>query len=131
MKHELSTFKKGSLSGDDYLTVLSKKAYEVKDAGTNLDNEELALIACDGLDSSYNAFVTVVTASAGDLTFVDFRGLFRAFEKRHAWETETPFPSANLAQRNPSTPRSGEILPLGVSNLLQASRLRDRMFQPT
>lgn len=86
LRHELSTFKKDGLSADEYLAALSKKADEVRDAGISMDDGELTLIALDGLDASYDAFVTAVTASAGDLTFAEFKGLLRANEKRHTRE---------------------------------------------
>lgn len=45
-----------------------------------MDDEELVLFALDGLDSSYDAFVTIVTATLGDISFFEFNGLLKAHE---------------------------------------------------
>lgn len=95
---------------DEYLVVLSKKANKVRDAIITIEDEELALIALDGLYSSYDAFVTTITASVGDLSFTEFKGLLRAHEKRHTRALEQSFPSANAAQFNTRSARSSPVI---------------------
>lgn len=72
------TFKKGGLTADQYLSSISKKVDEVRDVGIIVDNEELALFALDGLNFSYDAFVTTVTTTSGDISFSKFKGLLKA-----------------------------------------------------
>lgn len=82
MRHELSTFKKGSLTTDQYFAIILKKAGEIRDVGIEIEDEELALFSLDGLDSSYDVFVTAITTSFDDLSFSEFKGLLKAHEKR-------------------------------------------------
>lgn len=72
--------KKGDLTANQYLATISRKVYEVHDAGITVDDEELALFTLDGLDSSYNAFVIAVTTTSGDIFFSKFKGLLKAHE---------------------------------------------------
>lgn len=65
---------------DQYLAAISKKADEVRDTGINIKDEELVLFALDGLDSSYDTFVTVITATTRDISFSEFKGLLKARE---------------------------------------------------
>lgn len=51
------------------------KADEVRDASIIVEDEELALFALNGLDSSYDTFVIVITTTSGDLSFSEFKGL--------------------------------------------------------
>lgn len=66
---------------DQYLAALSKKADEIRDTSIHIEDEELALLALDGLDASYDAFVTMVIATTRDLSFAVFKGLLKAYEK--------------------------------------------------
>lgn len=61
--HELSTFKKGGLTTDQYLAAISKQIDEVRDVGIIMEDEELALFALDGIDSSYDTFITAIIAT--------------------------------------------------------------------
>lgn len=80
---------------DQYLAAISKKADEVRDTGIYIEDEELALFALDDLDSSYDAFVTAITVTTGDISFSEFKGLLKAHEKCTFWESSLPLPSAN------------------------------------
>lgn len=68
--------KKGGMFVDKYLATVSKKLVdEVRDNGLKIEDSELALITLDGLDNSYDTFVTVVTTSVGELSFSKIKGL--------------------------------------------------------
>lgn len=95
--HELSILKKGELTTDQYLTVISKKVDEVRDVRIVIEDEELALFALDELDSSYDAFVTAVTATKGEISFSEFKGLLKGHEARILKDSSRPLMSANLA----------------------------------
>lgn len=45
-----------------------------------LDDGELMLITLNGLDASYDAFVTTQKAPVDDITFATFQGLLQAHE---------------------------------------------------
>lgn len=111
LRHELSYMKKRGLSINQYLAALSKKADEVRDANIYIEDEELALFALDGLDSSYDAFVIAITATAGDLSFSEFKGLLKAHEKRSLRELALPLPFANLIQNNQNQRNLGPSIP--------------------
>lgn len=81
LKHKLSNLKKDDLTTDQYLVVISRKVDEVRDAGIVVDDEEIAPFVLNGLDSSYDAFVTAVTATSGDISFSKFKGLLKAHEE--------------------------------------------------
>lgn len=98
LQHELSTLKKGGLIAYQYLATISKKEDEVRDVVITVDDEELALFAFDSLDSSYNAFVTTVTTTSGDISFSEFKGVLKAHETRILRESSLPLPFANYTQ---------------------------------
>lgn len=102
---------KGGLTPEQYLGVISKKIDEVRDAGITINDEELALFAMDDLDSSYDAFVTVITATAGDISFAEFKGLLRAHDARIARESARALLSANVAQF------SGQLKPAAAASV--------------
>jgi len=79
--------KKGGLTLEQYLAAISKKIDEIRDAGITIDDKELALFAMDGLESSYDAFVMAITATVGDISFVEFMGLLRAHDVTIARES--------------------------------------------
>lgn len=91
--------KKGELTTDQYLAAVSQKVDEVRDAGITIEDKELSLFAMDDLDSSYDAFVTIVTATKGDISFAEFKGLLQSFEARTLRESHLP-PFANFLQAN-------------------------------
>lgn len=99
LRHELSTFKKGGLTADQYLVAISKKTDEVRDAKITVDDEKLALFALDGLDSSYDAFVAVVTTTSRDISFSEFKELLKAHETRVLWE----YLAHSLQQTSPNS----------------------------
>lgn len=101
--------KKGGLSVDQYIAAISKKADEVRDAGIFIEDEELTLFALDDLDSSYDAFVTAVTATTKDLSFSEFKGLLKAHEKCILREASLPSPSANFTQKFQNQINAGQL----------------------
>lgn len=82
MHHEISHLKKGEMNADQYLAAILKKVDEVRDAGIVIEDEDLALFALDGLHSSYDAFVTAITATKGEISFSEFKGLLKGHEPR-------------------------------------------------
>lgn len=62
---------------------------EVCEAGVTLDDGELTLIALNGLDSSYDAFVMAQFARADEIPFAAFQGMLRAQEEMFAHSTKT------------------------------------------
>jgi len=64
----------------------------------SVDDEELMLFVLDGLDSSYDAFITTVTATSEDISISEFKGLLKAHEARVLQELACPLASANFAQ---------------------------------
>lgn len=51
-------FKKGDTIADDYVARLTEMAEELHEAGVVVDDGDLTLIAMNGLDESYDPFVT-------------------------------------------------------------------------
>lgn len=116
--------KKGGLTADQYLTAISKKVDEVRDASISVEDEELALFALDGLDSSYEAFVTAVTATLGEISFSEFKGLLKAHEAQILRDSACPLPSANFTQisnqsKSPTTLATNTDYSSMTSNLQQ------------
>lgn len=60
---------------DAYLMEITHLTKEVREAGVALDDKELTLVTLNGLDSSYDAFVTAQIARADEITFVAFQGM--------------------------------------------------------
>lgn len=88
--HELSTFKKGGLTTNQYLVAISKKADEVR------EDKELVLFELDGLDSSYDAFVIKISVTLGDILFSEFKGLLKAHEARTLREASSMYITFSL-----------------------------------
>lgn len=82
VKNRLSNFKKENHSVDDYLTELTRLMEEVREVGVALDDGELTLIALNGLDSTYESFVTAQLARVDDISFAFFQGLLWSHEER-------------------------------------------------
>jgi len=85
---------------------LTRLAEEVREAGVPLDDSELSLVALNGLDSTFDAFVTSLTARADDLSFAAFSGLLQAHDERNLRPLPQPaVPMANMI----SNPNSGIV----------------------
>lgn len=104
LRHELSHMRKDGLTAEQYLVAISQKADEVRAEGITVEDEELALFTMDGLDSSYDAFVTKVTTSTGDISFTEFKGLLRAHESRILRQSQLPPPSASYLKATSHLP---------------------------
>lgn len=66
-----------------YVMELTHLVEEVYEAGVALDDEELTLIALNGLDTSYDAFVTVQKAWANEISYNDSYGKYCNSEGGH------------------------------------------------
>lgn len=75
VKNHLMNCKKEHKSIEEYLAELTRLAEEVKQARVVLDDGELTLIAFNGLDSSYDAFVIAQSAREDNIIFAAFQGL--------------------------------------------------------
>lgn len=84
VKNKMNNFKKERRSVESYLMEITQLAREVREAGVPLDDSELSLVTLNGLDSSYDAFVTSLTARADDLTSMAFSGLLQAHKKKYS-----------------------------------------------
>lgn len=74
-------------------------AEEVCEAEVVLDDGELTLIALNGLNASYDAFVTTEMPRADDITFAAFQGLLQVHEDRYSRPTTSMMIlMANVAQ---------------------------------
>jgi len=67
---------------DTFVIELTQLAEEVCEVGVALDDGELTLIALNGLDASYDAFITAQMARADEIAFATFQGLLQAREDR-------------------------------------------------
>lgn len=67
---------------ETFVKELTQLAEEVCEVGVALVDGELTLIALNGLDVSYDAFVTAQMARADEITFAAFQGLLQAHEDR-------------------------------------------------
>lgn len=72
LKNKLNNFKKGDRSVEDFIAELTILVEVVHEAGVALDDGELMLIALNGLDTSYDAFVTTQIARANEINFAEF-----------------------------------------------------------
>lgn len=70
------------MSIDEYVLKLTAMAEVICEARIPLDDGELLLIALNGFDSSYDAFVTTHMTRVDDIIFASFQGLLREFETR-------------------------------------------------
>lgn len=73
--------KKGNRSVEDYIAELTRLAEEVRQVGVALDDRKLTLIALNGLDTSYDAFVTAQSARTDNIPFAAFQGLLQAHDE--------------------------------------------------
>lgn len=85
---------------EDYIASLVKLADEAWHASITLDDGEVYLIALNGLDASYEAFVMARSSQTNDLGFAKFQGILLAYEGRMTNPVEQSlFPSsANVIQ---------------------------------
>lgn len=91
LRNRLNNFKKENRSAEDFIADLTRLAEEVREAGVALDDGELTLVALNGLNASYDAFVTVQSARADDITFAKFQGLLQAYENSNSRPSGSSF----------------------------------------
>lgn len=70
------------LSTNEYFTKLTFVSEELRQAGVIVDDGKLFLIAPNGLDQSYDPFVTAQTAQVEDISFSSILGLVLSYESR-------------------------------------------------
>lgn len=97
------------MTADQYLAAISKKVDKVRDADISVEDEELALFVLDDLNSSYDAFITAVTTTSGEISFSKFKGLLKAHKAQMLRDSSRLLPSANFIQissqsKSPTTP---------------------------
>lgn len=104
VKNRLTNYKKEHQSVDEYLAELTWLVEEVCEVGVALDDGELILIALNGLDLSYEAFVTAQSARADEVSFAAFQGMLRAHEERFG-RSPAPgmIPMANIVSNDTVT----------------------------
>lgn len=69
LQNQLRNLQKDSLTVDEYFARLTSMTEELREAGVVIDDGEFSLIALNGLDASYNPFVTAQTAHVEDISF--------------------------------------------------------------
>lgn len=85
---------------EQLIAELTHLAEEICEADVALNDGELMLIALNGLDASYDAFVMAQTARADEISFASFQGLLQAHEVRNLHlPTAIVIPLANVATK--------------------------------
>lgn len=69
LQNQLRSFCKDNLSANDYFTKLTTMSEELREARVIVDDDELSLIALNGLDEAYDSFVTTQTARIDGINF--------------------------------------------------------------
>jgi len=88
---------------DDYFVKISIMAEELHQTGVIIDDGELSLIVLNGLDDSYESFITSQMARIEDIDFSSLLGALRSFEsRRHRIIGRKGFATANIVQSTPS-----------------------------
>lgn len=64
---------------NDYIAKISKFVEEFAEASVAIDDGELSLIAMNGLDQTYDPFVTDQIAHGDDISFATLLGLLHAY----------------------------------------------------
>lgn len=67
---------------EDYVSKLTHLTKEVCEANMALDDGEHTLIVLNGLDSTYDVFISAHTTRANNILFTTFQGLLQAHEAR-------------------------------------------------
>lgn len=80
LQNQLRSFRKEELSIDDYITRLTAMAKELWEAETTIDGGELSLFSLNGLDTSYDPFLTAQTTRVDDIIFASLLGLLCSYE---------------------------------------------------
>lgn len=67
---------------DEYFAKLTAMSEELHKAGVIVDDGELSLIAFNGLNETYDPFVTTQTTRVDDIGFGSLLSLLRSYEAR-------------------------------------------------
>lgn len=82
LQNQLHNLRKDFLSVDEYFANLTRISEELREAGVVVDDGELSLIALNGLDESYDPFVTAQTSHVDDINFSLLLSFPRSYEAR-------------------------------------------------
>lgn len=82
LRRELQTIRKGSLTMADYFLKVKRLGDALAASGEPIRNSDLQQMLLSGLDSSYDAIVTTLTATLNEVPMDDFQAHLLAFEMR-------------------------------------------------
>lgn len=82
LQNQLRSLRKDSLSVDDFFVKLTAISEELREAGVSIDDGELSLIALNGLDETYDPFVTAQIARVEDISFASLLSLLHSYDLR-------------------------------------------------
>lgn len=82
LRNQLQNFKKDDLTVVDYISKLTMMAKELREAGVTIEEGDLSLIILNGLDPSYDYFVTAEMSKVEDMTLASLLGLLLVYEAR-------------------------------------------------
>lgn len=72
LQNQLQLLRKKMMTADEYFAKLTELSEELRQAGVVIDDSELSLIALNGLDETYDSFVTSQTARVDDVSFLPY-----------------------------------------------------------
>jgi hypothetical protein len=102
MKSELQTIKKGSEPVSQYLQRI-KDVRDLSAAGVYFEDDDIVILALNGLSSDYNTFRCMVRGRDNVLSLKDFRSQLPAEEATiEQTHSSSPFVSAMLVQNQVS-----------------------------
>ncbi|VVA39637.1 PREDICTED: Reverse mRNAase RNA-dependent DNA polymerase, partial [Prunus dulcis] len=116
MKSELQTIKKGSEPVSQYLQRIKDARDHLSAAGVSFEDDDIVILALNGLPSDYNTFRCMVRGREHVLSLKDFRSQLIAEEATlEQTNSASPFVSAMLAQ-NQTFQGKALVLDEGISN---------------
>jgi hypothetical protein len=103
MKSELQTIKKGSEPVSQYLQRIKDARDHLSAAGVYFEDDDIVILALNGLSSDYNTFRCMVRGRDNVLSLKDFRSQLPAEEATiEQTHSSSPFVSAMLVQNQVS-----------------------------
>ncbi|CAL8992417.1 unnamed protein product [Prunus brigantina] len=116
MKSELQTIKKGSEPISQYLQRIKDARDHLSAAGVSFEDDDIVILALNGLPSDYNTFRCMVRGRENVLSLKDFRSQLIAEEATlEQTNSASPFVSAMMAQ-NQTFQGKALVLDEGISN---------------